>query len=111
MNNNSSVHAFFLGRAIAQALYQQLEQNLTNALSELGKFDAEQREFLRDFTTTVMQRADLETQRTPVSTPASSYSGPTTQPNSDLQATIDELRAEIAQMRVQLQSYRSTRTS
>ncbi|HEY9808067.1 MAG TPA: hypothetical protein V6D13_01885 [Halomicronema sp.] len=110
MNNNSSVHAFFLGRAIAQALYQQLEQNLTNALSELGKFDAEQREFLREFTNTVMQKADLETQRTPVSTPTSSYPS-ATQPNSDLQATIDELRAEIAQMRVQLQSYRSSRTS
>ncbi|MCT7950495.1 hypothetical protein NG798_11900 [Ancylothrix sp. C2] len=110
MNNNSSVHAFFVGRAIAQALYQQLEQNLTTALSELGKFDAEQRERLRDFATTVMQRADMETQNTPVSTPSSAYSR-TSAPNSDLQATIDELRAEIAEMRVQLQRYRSTRIS
>lgn len=110
MNNNSSVHAFFVGRAIAQALYQQLEQNLTTALSELGKFDAEQRERLRDFTTTVMQRADLETQNTPASTPTSGYTR-TPGANADLQATIDELRAEIAEMRVQLQRYRSSRVS
>lgn len=110
MNNNSSVHAFFVGRAIAQALYQQLEQNVTTALSELGKFDAEQRERLRDFTTTVMQRADVETQNTAASTPTSSYTG-TPGANADLQATIDELRAEIAEMRVQLQRYRSSRVS
>lgn len=111
MNNNSSVHAFFVGRAIAQALYQQLEQNLTTALSELGKFDAEQRERLRDFTTTVMQRADVETQNTSsASTPTSPYTR-TSVANADLQATIDELRAEIAELRVQLQRYRSSRVS
>ncbi|HEY9598519.1 MAG TPA: hypothetical protein V6D33_12695, partial [Cyanophyceae cyanobacterium] len=53
--NNSVIHAFFVGRAVAQAINEQLEDALTNSLSELGKFDAEQRERLRLFTEQVME--------------------------------------------------------
>ncbi len=104
--SNPLIHAFFLGRAVADLLYEQLEHTLTDALSELGKFDAEQRERLRQFTSEAIARAQAaeaaategRTTTTVVSVGSSSQ---------DLQATIDELRAEIAQVRSELQRYRS----
>ncbi|MCU0516244.1 MAG: hypothetical protein MUC60_05115 [Oscillatoria sp. Prado101] len=105
--SNSLVHAFFVGRALAETLNEQLEKTLTDALSDLGKFDAEQRERLRQFTAQVLERATVAAEtatanRVPDSEPYAPDS-----PGPDLQATIDELRAEIAQLRVQLQRYRS----
>ena len=104
--SNSVIHTFFVGRALAQALNQQVEDALTNALSELGKFDAEQRERLREFTEQVLERAQREAETatmgrtTTTIVPFGSYSG-------DLQATIDELRAEIARLRAELKLYRN----
>jgi hypothetical protein len=106
--SNSLIHAFFVGRALAQGLNEQLEDALTNALSELGKFDAEQRERLRQFTEQVMERAEREaetamrgrTTTTSTIVPFGSQPG-------DLQATIDELRSEIARLRAELQIYRN----
>ncbi|HEY9613569.1 DUF6825 family protein [Allocoleopsis sp.] len=104
--SNSVIHAFFVGRALAQALNQQVEDALTNALSELGKFDAEQRERLREFTEQVMEQAQREAETatmgrtTTTIVPFGSHSG-------DLQATIDELRAEIARLRAELKLYRN----
>jgi polyhydroxyalkanoate synthesis regulator phasin len=100
------VHAFFVGRAIAEVLYERVEDGVTNALSELGKLDAELREETRTFVDEVMMRAqreqDLSTQARTTTTivPIEFQSG-------DLQATIDELRAEIAELRSELQRYRS----
>ena len=101
------VHAFFVGRAIAEAFYEQAEVALSDTLSELGKFDAEQRERLRNFTEEVLERASR-------AEAAAARSGSTTaivpigsQP-TDLQAMIDDLRAEIAQLRAELKHYRST---
>jgi hypothetical protein len=109
MSNNSLVHAFFIGRAIAEAIGEQVESNVTNALSELGKFDAEQRERLRVFTEEVMARAqraeEMSMQGRSGSTGGSS---PSASGGSDLQATIDDLRAETAQLRAELQRYRSS---
>jgi len=48
----------FVGRAVAEVLNEQLENALTDALSELGKFDAEARENLRQFTQQVIERAN-----------------------------------------------------
>ncbi|MEB3279219.1 MAG: hypothetical protein VKK42_09910 [Lyngbya sp.] len=104
-----AVDAFFVGRAVAEGLYEQLENLFTNALSELGKFDAEQRERLRQFTEQVLERANLEAQMTYEGTTTSSSYG-SSRGNSqsiDLQATIDELRAEIAELRSELQRYRN----
>jgi polyhydroxyalkanoate synthesis regulator phasin len=103
------VHAFFVGRALAEALYEQLESAATNALSELGKFDAEQRQRLRQFTDQVVERANREADsaiqnRTGTATTTTIQD---TQP-ADLQATIDELRAEVALVRSELQRYRSS---
>lgn len=99
--SNPLIHAFFLGRATAEVFYESVEQTLTEALSNAGKFDAEQRDRLRQFTNQVMERAQAAESNT--------ESGPTTavhQP-ADLQETIDDLRAEIAQLRSALQNYRS----
>jgi uncharacterized protein YceH (UPF0502 family) len=104
--SNSLVHAFFIGRAIAEAVSEQVESNVTNALSELGKFDAEQRERLRLFTEEVMARAQRAEEMSTQGRTTSSSTG--TQGSSDLQATIDDLRAETAQLRAELQRYRSS---
>ncbi|ABW30558.1 DUF6825 family protein [Acaryochloris marina] len=100
---NPLIRAFFLGRATAEVLYEELEHQLTDTLSNVGKFDAEQREKIRHFTDQVRERADSEAARNP-----QSYSSASGSANSgDLQETIDELRAEIAQLRSALQNYRS----
>ena len=104
--SNSVVHAFFVGRAFAQALNEQLEDSLTNALSELGKFDAEQRERLRQFTEQVMERAQLEAETAMLGRTTTAITPLGSQP-FDLQASIDELRAEIARLRAELKNYRN----
>ena len=104
--SNPVVHAFFVGRAVAQSLNEELENALTNALSELGKFDAEQRERLRQFTEQVLERADREAEAAMIGRTTTTLVPQGTQP-VDLQATIDELRAEIARLRAELQRYRS----
>ncbi|WP_424097846.1 DUF6825 family protein [Moorena producens] len=109
--SNSVIHAFFLGRAAAQAINRQLEDALTNALSELGKFDAEQRERLRQFTDQVIESANREVGAadSTISNTGSntaSNTGKTGSKPADLQAMIDELRAEIASLRTELKNYR-----
>ncbi|NEQ68232.1 MAG: hypothetical protein F6J86_16645 [Symploca sp. SIO1B1] len=99
------IHAFFVGRAIAQAINEQVENTLTNALSELGKFDAEQRERLRQFTEQVIARAEMEVETT-TANGTTSNAGATASKPVDLQETIDELRAEIARLRNELKLYR-----
>lgn len=108
--SNPMVHAFFVGRALASLASEQAEQAFTNALSTLGRFDAEQRENLRRFAEEVMERAQQEEvaamqNRSEPSTPGGP--APVGQPQ-DLQATIDTLRAEIAQVRSTLQQYRAS---
>ncbi|MGL5874605.1 MAG: DUF6825 family protein [Xenococcaceae cyanobacterium] len=104
--NNPVIQAFFLGRAVAEVLKERVEDSLTNALSELGKFDAEARENLRQFTEEVRARAEREaakeSQTSTISVGATGRQSPV-----DLQETIDELRAEIARLRSELKSYRS----
>lgn len=104
--SNSVIHAFFMGRAVAQAINEQVEDALSNALSELGKFDAEQRERLRQFTEQVMANADREAE---TATQGRRYttSAPVGQESGDIQAMIDELRAEIALLRAELQKRRN----
>ena len=104
--SNPVVHAFFVGRAVAEALNEQVENALTNALSELGKFDAEQRERLRQYTEQVMARSDRTAETVMLGRTTTAIVPEGSQP-ADLQATIDELRAEIARLRAELQNYRS----
>jgi len=100
------IHAFFLGRATAEKLYEELETALTDAMSELGKFDAEQRERLRQFTEQVNERAKRAEDMAAQGRTSTAIVPIDSQP-TDLQANIDELRAEIAQLRSELQTYRS----
>jgi curli biogenesis system outer membrane secretion channel CsgG len=97
---NPVIHAFFLGRAIAEVIGEQLEDAFTNALSELGKFDAEQRENLRQFVEEVQMRADRAMEKG-VETDSSGSS------SADVQENIDEMRAEIAQLRSELKNHRN----
>lgn len=100
------VHAFFVGRAVAEIINEQLENSLTDALSELGKFDAEARERLRLFTEQVVERANREAETSKLGRTTTALVPQGSQP-VDLQAMIDELRAEIALLRAELQRYRS----
>ncbi|MDJ0593134.1 MAG: hypothetical protein QNJ72_24635 [Pleurocapsa sp. MO_226.B13] len=112
--SNPVTDAFFFGRALAEVISEKLEESFTNAMSDLGKFDAEQRENLRKFVEEVQQRADRAAGNT--SYPSSTNS---TTPSSssinldlnntnsdDLQAMLDRLRAEIATLRSELKKYR-----
>jgi uncharacterized protein YceH (UPF0502 family) len=104
--SNPIVHAFFVGRALADTLYDHAELAFTDALSELGKRDAELREELRAFSDRVAERAAQEEAaamqgRTPYATSQSPFQ------SDDLQTVIDELRAEVARLRSELKQYRS----
>ncbi|MGK7890741.1 MAG: DUF6825 family protein [Leptolyngbyaceae cyanobacterium] len=107
------VRAFFIGRAVAETLSEQVEAAVTNTLSEIGKFDAEQRENMRQFANDVVERANREEEvamrdRDTAADEASPVSSSTVSVASDLQATIDGIRAEVAHLRTELQQYRNS---
>ncbi|NMF58166.1 DUF6825 family protein [Pseudanabaena yagii] len=96
--SKTPLDAFFIGRATAEAVIDRIEHTVTDALSALGKFDAEQREQIRIFVETVLEKA--EQQKGNVVTEDSDIDA------DELQETIDNLRAEIAQLKSELQQYR-----
>jgi hypothetical protein len=101
------IQAFFLGKAVAETLREQLDHSLTDFLSEVGKFDAEQRDRLRQFTNQVYERAqqaEATAKENLVSTNTPFTS--TTPPSGDLQALLDDLRAEVARLRAELKQFR-----
>ena len=104
--SNTPLRAFFLGRAVAEGLGEELERVLADALAQAGKFDAEQREKWREFTERVVERADLATNYTVEKSDTATKTS-----KADLQAIVDNLRAEIAQLRTELQRYRSRSAS
>ena len=95
------VRAFFIGRAAAQALSEQVGNWIGETLAALGRWDAQQREALRQQVQQILERAALEEQRATQAAPAAKG-----QPTPDLQTTIDELRAEMARLRSELKRYR-----
>ncbi|PZO22425.1 MAG: hypothetical protein DCF25_02910 [Leptolyngbya foveolarum] len=109
--SNPMLQAFFVGRALAAAVSDRAEHLVSDGLSKLGKFDAEQREYFRQFTEEVMARAEQEKadagaeQATAGSSATSTGASVDTE---DLQATIDNLRAEVAQVRAAIQQYRQS---
>ncbi|VEP12638.1 conserved hypothetical protein [Hyella patelloides LEGE 07179] len=102
--SNPVIDAFFLGRALAEVVGEKLEDAYTNALSELGKFDAEQRENLRAFIEEVQLRAQ-QSASSEYTTDSTSSQG--TETSGDLQEMLDQLRAEIAELRAELKQYRN----
>lgn len=118
MSNNPVTNAFFFGRALAEIMSEKLEESFTSTMSDLGKFDAEQRENLRQFMEEVQLRAERASGTTVY--PNSSNNGSRTtgsyrgvnidisSTNSeDLQTMLDQLRAEIATLRTELKKYRN----
>ena len=102
--SNPVLHAFFLGRAFAEVLTEKIEDNVTNALSELGKFDAEQRENLRSFIEEVQAKASQDV--TQGNTAIATIDGLVSP--ADLQETLDKLRAEMASLKSELKNYRES---
>lgn len=116
---NPVTNAFFFGRALAEVFSEKLEESFTNAMSDLGKFDAEQRENLRQFIDEVQLRAERSAGGTSYSTTATPTTNArqTTTTNTikvdinstnsnDLQTMLDQLRAEIATLRSELKKYK-----
>lgn len=119
---NPVTNAFFFGRALAEVFSEKLEESFTSAMSDLGKFDAEQRENLRQLMEEVQLRAERAAGNTtyPAATPPSPSTARTrtttnttpsvnidinTTNSDDLQAMLDQLRAEIATLRSELKKY------
>lgn len=98
--------AFFVGRALASVLSEKVEAAVTDTLSNIGKFEAEQRENIRQLTTEVMSRADYDLGNFDP-TAAESPASHSPQRPTDLQETIDDLRAEIARLRSALTTHRT----
>ncbi|MCS7030690.1 MAG: hypothetical protein NZL92_04055 [Gloeomargarita sp. SKYG116] len=92
------VRAFFVGRALAQALTEQVGHLVGEVLAGVGRWDAQQREALRQQIQTILERAAQEEQKV--------TQARTSTPPPDLQTVIDELRAEIARLRTELKRYR-----
>jgi hypothetical protein len=105
--SNPVIEAFFVGKALAEVTSEKLEESLTNALSELGKFDAETREKLRQFIEEVQKRAEVSKQQDS----SSSTSITIEDEDTDLQELLDELRAEIARLKTELNNYRQQSSS
>ena len=97
------------GRVAAEILTEKANQAATELLSELGKLDAERREAMREFIDEVNIRANTVQANTAESNAAQSNAAQSSNSlsESDLQATIDDLRAEIAATRNELQRYRN----
>lgn len=128
MSSNPVTNAFFFGRALAEVMSEKLEESFTNVMSDLGKFDAEQRENLRQLIEEVQLRAERAAGDTSTSTSSSTATTNNSSPNAtdntssnntvvyidtsstnedELQAMLDRLRAEIATLRSELKKYRS----
>lgn len=101
--NNPIIEAFFFGKALAEVTTEKLEENLTNVLSDLGKFDAETREKLRQFVEEVKNRAETTKDQNSTSNTDITID---VEVSTDLQEIIDELRSEIARLKAELNNYR-----
>ena len=111
--SNPLLHAFFIGRAIAEIANEQLEKALADSLSALGTFDAEQRDRLREFSDEVLARAAQAEAAAAGGTTASggtTTASASTTESEDLQTRLDDLRAEIAELRSNLKQVDSPGT-
>ncbi|AFZ33802.1 hypothetical protein Sta7437_0184 [Stanieria cyanosphaera PCC 7437] len=105
--SNPVIQAFFFGRALAEVLNEKLEESVTNALSDLGKFDAEARENLRQFIEEVQARAEREANFASANPASGTTNNNKNVDTEDLQEMLDQLRAEIASLKAELNKYRN----
>jgi molecular chaperone GrpE (heat shock protein) len=104
--SNPLNEAFIFGKAFAEVFTEKVEDSLTNLLSDIGKFDTETRERLREFAQEVKNRAEATKQN--ASNPNTTI---TVEADSsiDLQELLDELRSEIARLKAELNNYRQNK--
>jgi Sec-independent protein translocase protein TatA len=94
---------FLFGKAFTEVMSEKVEDKLTNLLSDIGKFDAETRQSLQEFAEEVKLRAEREkNQRVNTNTTITVSADDSV----DLQELLDELRAEIAHLKSELNNYR-----
>lgn len=103
--SNPVIKALSYGRAFAEVVKEKVEDELTDVLSAIGKFDAENNQWFKDFAQEVQARAERESAATPTSGKPVTISIDDDKP-ADLQETIDNLRAEIASLKAALKQYR-----
>ncbi|MBW4700089.1 MAG: hypothetical protein KME03_19740 [Aphanocapsa lilacina HA4352-LM1] len=101
------IRTFFIGRATAEILLEKLEDAVTDVLSEVGKAEADWRDGLRQFTEAVITRAEAEQAETLADLSAEGYTTRAPAASKDVQRNIDELRAEVARLRSELQRFRN----
>ena len=102
--NNPVIEAFLFGKAFAEVATEKLEDSLTNFVSDFGKYDAETREKLRQFIEEVKNRSEMAKDDYPASNATIPVKSETV---LDLQEMLDELRAEIARLKAELNNYRN----
>ena len=108
--SNPLTRAFFIGRATANLLAERTEAAMTDLAGEIGKGIAEAQKQWEEFGQDVVARAKAEEANAAsnIYADGGSVSGATaTSSTTELQATLDDLRAEVAELRSQLQQYRS----
>lgn len=105
--SKESLEAFFLGRALAEMVVEQVGEVVGETLSQVGTLVAERDERLVQFRKDVEERAREEMARSiEVTTPVERNSEPE-RPPLDLDGAIEELRNEIDQARKQLEEVRA----
>ena len=106
--SNPVFQALNYGRAFAEVLKEKVEDNLTDVLSDLGKFDAERNQWFQEFTQEVQTRAEqgAPSKSKPITISIDDEGQP-----ADLQEIIDTLRAEIAGLKSELKQYRDQNSS
>ncbi|AFZ53990.1 DUF6825 family protein [Cyanobacterium aponinum] len=94
---------YYLSKALTEVLTEKAEDSLTHILSDIGKFDAETRQRLQEFAQEVKARAEKAKQQS-----SNTDTTITVEANTevDLQELLDELRAEIARLKAELNNYR-----
>lgn len=102
--NNPIIETFLFGKVVAEVAAEKLEETLTNCLSDLGKFDVETRENLRQFAEEVKLRTKMAKENQSAGNTTVSVESNTV---LDLQELLDELRAEIAMLKSELNNYRN----
>jgi uncharacterized small protein (DUF1192 family) len=100
--SNPLTEAFIFGKAFAEVVTEKVEYTLTSILSDVGKFDAETKQRLEEFAKEVKARAESAKQSSNNPTTITV----TTDSSVDLQELLDELRAEIARLKAELNTYR-----
>ncbi|NJN76562.1 MAG: hypothetical protein HC796_10740 [Synechococcaceae cyanobacterium RL_1_2] len=93
--------------AIAEVVQEKAGTTLQEVLSDIGKFDAEQKERMRQLATEIQARAEGKGKRESSSMTPRKIT--IEEENTEaLEELIDELRAEIATLKSELQNYRQS---